>query len=93
MNISEDPGGLTVLSSHCRHQLMDRIGPPQTVKDVVDFLSNQDDPDYSVYRCGTEKDFVLTIATGIFDFKKKEWRMYVEKSNLSSPIAVFSMEL
>lgn len=71
---------------------MDRMGSPQTVEDVVDFLSNQEDPDYPVYRCGTAKDYVKTIATGIFDFTRKEWRLYVDKPNGSSPIAVFPME-
>ena len=56
-------------------------------------LSNDDDKDYPIYRRGTEKDIVLTIATGIFDFNRREWRLYVDNAKNSTPIAVFSMNL
>ena len=56
-------------------------------------LSNADDSEYPIYRRGTPKDIALTIATGIFDFKRKEWCMYVDNAKTSSPIAVFPMEI
>lgn len=93
LKVDEDAAGLTVLSSNGRHQVMDRLGSPRTVGDVLEILSNDDDPDYPVFRRGTPKDFVLTIATGVFDFKRREWRMYVDRSKNSLPLAVFPMEI
>lgn len=72
---------------------MERLGSPTTVADVVNILSNSDDNDYPIYRRGTEKDIVVTIATGIFDFKRREWRMYVDSSKNSPPIAVFPIDI
>jgi len=49
---------------------MDRIGLPETIDDVANLLSNDDDPDYPIYRQETEKDDGITLATGIFDLKQ-----------------------
>jgi hypothetical protein len=73
--------------------VFDRISPPLTVDNVLSLLSNADDPDFPIYRRGTSKDIVLTIATGIFDFKKMEWRLYVDNAKNSSPIAIFPMNI
>lgn len=72
---------------------MDRLGSPSTRRDVIDMLSNDDDLDYPIYRRGTEKDIVVTIATGIFDFRNMEWRLYVGNAKTSSPVAIFPINL
>lgn len=72
---------------------MERLGTPKTVGDVIGVLSNSDDQDYPIYRRGTEKDVVVTIATGIFDFKSKEWKMYVDSAKTTHPIAVFPLDI
>ena len=92
MKIKEDENGLAVLSSNSRHCVMNRLGSPTTSSDVINILSNDDDHDYPIYRRGTEKDIVVTIATGIFDLKRREWRMYVDNAKTSSPIAVFPID-
>jgi len=71
---------------------MDRIGLPQTIDDVANLLSNNDDPDYPIYRQETEKDDGITLATGIFDFKQKKWKIYVDRAQTSEPIAIFPLE-
>ena len=93
LEILEDANGLAVLSSNGRHRVFDRTSAPSTVDNVIAVLSNSDDPDFPIYRRGTTKDIVLTIATGIFDFKKMEWHLYVDKAKNSSPIAVFPMNI
>nr|CAH0106005.1 unnamed protein product [Daphnia galeata] len=93
LKINEDDNGLAVLSSNGRHRVMENLGLPTTIGEVIDMLSNDDDKDYPIYRRGTEKDIVLTIATGIFDFNRREWRLYVDNAKNSTPIAVFSMNL
>ena len=93
MKINEDHNGLAVLSSNGRHRVMEALGLPTTIGEVVDMLSNDDDQDYPIYRRGTEKDVVLTIATGIFDFNRREWRLYADNAKNSRPIASFSMNL
>lgn len=70
---------------------MDRIGLPQTIEDVANLLSNDDDPDYPIYRQTTEKDDGVTLATGIFDLKQKEWKIYVDRAQTSEPIAIFPL--
>lgn len=92
-NIAEDHEGLAVLSSNGRHQVFDKLGSPSTVADVIEMLSNQDDKDFPVFRLGTPKDAVVTIATGIFDCKRKEWTLYTSNPKTTKPIAVFPMEL
>ncbi len=93
LNIEEEDG-CCVHSSNGRQRAVDRLGLPQTVNDVMDLLSNQDDPDYPIYRSGaSKKDIAVTIATGIFDFRQKEWRLYVDRANSTPPIAVFPMEI
>lgn len=93
LKINEDDNGLAVLSSNGRHRVMENLGLPTTIGEVIDMLSNDDDQDYPIYRRGTEKDIVLTIATGIFDFNRREWRLYVDNAKNSQPIASFSMNL
>ena len=93
LKIDEDANGLAVLSSNGRHCVMERLGTPKTVGDVIGVLSNSDDQDYPIYRRGTEKDVVVTIATGIFDFKSKEWKMYVDSAKTTHPIAVFPLDI
>lgn len=93
LKINEDHNGLAVLSSNGRHHVMETLGLPTNIGEVVDMLSNDDDQDYPIYRRGTEKDIVLTIATGIFDFNRREWRLYVDNAKNSRPIATFSMNL
>lgn len=93
LKIEEDADSLAMMSSNSRHSVMDRLGMPTTVADVVNILSNSDNLDYPIYRRGTEKDVVVTIATGIFDFNRREWRMYVDTSNNTPPIAVFPMDI
>ncbi len=92
MNINEDANGLAVLSSNSRHCVMDRLGSPKTGSDVIKILSNDEDHDYPIFRRGTKKDIVVTIATGIFDLKRREWRMYVDNAKTNPPIAVFPID-
>ncbi len=80
---------MAVLSSNGHHHVMETLGLPTNIEEVVDMLSNDDDQDYPIYRRGTEKDIVLTIATGIFDFNRREWRLYVDNAKKSRPIATF----
>lgn len=73
--------------------MFDSFGPANTAEDVLDMLSNHDDPDYPIYRRGTAKDIVLTISTGVFDIKRHEWRLYADNAKTSPPIAVFSLNI
>lgn len=93
LKIDEDANGLAVLSSDGRHRVMERIGSPTTIDEVVDLLSNDEDQDYPIFRRGTEKDIVLTIATGIFDFNRREWRLYADNAKNTKPIAIFPMNM
>lgn len=70
---------------------MDNLGLPTNIDAVIDMLSNDEDQDYPIYRRGTEKDIVLTIATGIFDFNRREWQLYADNAKHAKPIAKFSM--
>jgi hypothetical protein len=81
-----------MLSSNGRHQVMSKASP-STVQDVMDLLSDETDKDYPLYRRGTPKDEVVTIATGIFDFRQMVWRIYANKSSDSLPIAVFPINI
>lgn len=91
-NIDEDHQGLAVMSSNGRHQVFDKLGSPATISEVIEMLSNQDDKDFPVFRLGTPKDEVVTIATGIFNCKRKEWTLYTSNPSTTKPIAVFPME-
>jgi len=91
-SIAEDHEGLAVMSSNGRHQVFDKLGSPSTIADVIEMLSNQDDKDFPVYRLGTPKDEVVTIATGIFDCRRKLWTLYTSNPRTTKPIAVFPME-
>lgn len=93
LKIDEDANGLAVLSSDGRHRVMERIGSPNTIDEVIDLLSNDEDQDYPIFRRGTEKDIVLTIATGIFDFNRREWRLYADNAKNTKPIAIFPMNM
>lgn len=93
LKIDEDANGLAVLSSDGRHRVMERIGSPTTIDEVVDLLSNDEDQDYPIFRRGTEKDIVLTIATGIFDFNRREWSLYADNAKNTKPIAIFPMNM
>jgi len=70
---------------------MDRIGLPLTIEDVINLLSNQDDPDYPIYRKGSDKDMFVTVAVGIFNFKKNEWQVYKGRPTTSDPVATFPL--
>jgi len=72
---------------------MNQIGLPSTIGEVIALLSNTDDPDYPIFRQGTAKDDGFTVATGIFDLTKNEWRVYVNRALKSKPIAIFPLEL
>ena len=93
LRITEDSQSLAVLSSDGRHVALNKAGSPNTVQDVVNLLSDESDDDYPLYRRGTPKDHVLTIATGIFDLKRKTWSIYADKAASSRPIAVFPIEI
>ncbi len=93
LELDEVKTGVDYLSSAARHEVMDRIALPRTIYDVINILSNDDDPDYPIYRRGTEKDEDVTLATGIFDFKSKEWRIYVDRAQTSDPIAIFPLQI
>lgn len=92
LNIEEDLD-FGVNSSQARHRVLDSYDPPKTFNDVIELLSNNDDDVYPIHRRGKLQHPIATIATGVFDFKRKLWLMYVGQPNKSLPIASFPLEI
>lgn len=57
-------GGMIVSSSDARHETMDKMQKPESVKDVVNILGDQSGKEFTIFRESGDEDFVKTIAVG-----------------------------
>ncbi|XP_058808214.1 beta-alanyl-dopamine/carcinine hydrolase-like [Phymastichus coffea] len=87
MLIDENPRAIR--SSIHRGKAIEKHSPPETLRDVVEILSDQSDEELPVYRELGERS--KTICTGVFDLLKKTWAIYIDKPDRTAPVIVLPM--
>lgn len=55
---------MIVSSSDARHETMNKMQKPESVKDVVNILGDQSGKEFTIFRESGDDDFVKTIAVG-----------------------------
>ena len=93
-------GGNSFRSSDHRQSKIQSLPPPNDLPSIRNILSDQSDDNFPVFRnsyltdslseldSNDERDYATTIATGIFDIKKRTWSIYTSPANTSNPIVV-----
>nr|QHN70677.1 tan [Limenitis arthemis astyanax] len=79
--------GPIIDSSTSRLKVIHSHVPPQCKKDVKDILSDTTGTDFQVFQ--DKKDSIIkTIAAGVFDLDKMTWSIFINKPNISEPVAI-----
>ncbi|KAL4717824.1 hypothetical protein ACJJTC_000973 [Scirpophaga incertulas] len=85
-NISEVTGPI-IDSSAARLEAIHAHPTPKNRKDIEDILSDQTGKNFTVFQ--DRVDMVIkTIAAGVFDLDNKTWSIYINKPNISEPVAI-----
>ncbi|KOB67317.1 NBAD hydrolase [Operophtera brumata] len=83
--------GKIIDSSEWRLATIRSHPPPQSRRDVADILSDTSGEEFRVFQ--DQQDAIIkTIAAGIFDVEKRTWSLYINKPNVSEPIAVLPIQ-
>ncbi|XP_023940998.2 uncharacterized protein LOC112047923 [Bicyclus anynana] len=79
--------GPIIDSSTARLKAIHAHPTPKTQKDIKDILSDTSGTDFQVFQ--EKKDTVIkTIAAGLFELDKMTWSIFINKPNISEPVAV-----
>ncbi|XP_047543774.1 uncharacterized protein LOC125075944 isoform X1 [Vanessa atalanta] len=79
--------GPIIDSSTFRLKIIHDHAPPHTQKDIKDILSDTSGVEFQVFQ--EKKDSIIkTIAAGIFDLDKMTWSIFINKPNISEPVAI-----
>mmetsp|Transcript_9869 Transcript_9869/g.16160 ORF Transcript_9869/g.16160 Transcript_9869/m.16160 type:complete len:401 (+) Transcript_9869:2252-3454(+) len=65
---------------------------PFTEEGIKEILSDATDTDYPIYRNISKADKIITLASGIFDFKQKTFSLYDDQPSRAKPTLVVSLE-
>ncbi|CAG9558673.1 unnamed protein product [Danaus chrysippus] len=79
--------GPIIDSSTARLKAIHAHPPPENGKDLKNILSDVSGQDFQVFQ--EKKDSIIkTIAAGLFELDKMTWSIYINKPNISEPVAV-----
>ncbi|XP_070575121.1 beta-alanyl-dopamine/carcinine hydrolase-like [Ptychodera flava] len=79
-------------SSEHRQARANQLPVPKDLTGILDILGDTKDKNYPLYRTGSEKDPIATVATGVFDLIKGTWSLYDDNPKTSQgPVLVFQL--
>ncbi|XP_070575122.1 beta-alanyl-dopamine/carcinine hydrolase-like [Ptychodera flava] len=79
-------------STDHRQARADQLPIPKNLTRILNILGDTKDRDYPLYRTGSEKDPVATLATGVFDLVNGTWSLYNDNPKTShGPVLVFQL--
>ncbi|CAG9789010.1 unnamed protein product [Diatraea saccharalis] len=84
-NVTEVVGPI-IDSSAARLEAIHAHPIPKNRKDIENILSDQTGKSFTVFQ---DRDTIIkTIAAGVFDLAKRTWSIYINKPNVSEPVAI-----